>query len=257
MSNAVVTREEWIEARKELLQREKEVTRLRDKMLAERRALPWVKIEKDYMFESESGPVSLPDLFDGRSQLIIQHFMFGPDWEEGCPGCSFGADHVGGALVHLENHDVTYVAVSRAPLAKIREYHVRMGWPFRWVSSFGSDFNFDFGVSFTPEQIASGTGRYNFSDQPVDSDELPGGSSFYKNEAGEIFHTFSEFGRGGEESITTYMILDTAPLGRNETEGMGDWMRRHDTYEHQPKNYTPKHAAVPVVSGGSGCGCEN
>ncbi|MGH2549926.1 MAG: DUF899 domain-containing protein [Thermomicrobiales bacterium] len=255
MNNAVVTRQEWIEARKELLQREKEVTKLRDKMLTERHALPWVKIDKDYVFESESGPVSLADLFDGRSQLIVYHFMFGPDWEEGCPGCSFLSDHVGGTLAHLENHDVTFVSVARAPLAKIQAYHARMGWPFRWVSSFGSDFNFDFGVSFTPEQIANGTGRYNFSEEAVGSDELPGASAFYKDEKGDIYHTYSEFGRGGEEEITTYMYLDIAPLGRNEADGMGDWMRRRDTYEHQPKDYTPQHANVPVVSGGSGCGC--
>lgn len=255
MEHAVATREAWNDARIALLKHEKEMTKLRDKIRAERQSLPWVKIDKDYAFESESGKVSLVDLFDGRSQLIIYHFMFGPDWEEGCPGCSFQCDHVAGALVHLENHDVTFVAVSRAPLPKIQAYHARMGWPFRWVSSFGSDFNYDFHVSFTPEQIANGTGRYNFSDQPVDMDELPGESAFYKNDAGEIFHTYTAYSRGNEEAITTYMYLDNAPLGRNETGDMMDWMRRHDTYEHQPKSYTPQHTTVPVVSGGSGCGC--
>jgi predicted dithiol-disulfide oxidoreductase (DUF899 family) len=253
MEHTVVSQEEWIEARKALLQREKEVTRLRDQMLRERQSLPWVKIEKDYVFDSESGPVALADLFDGRSQLIVYHFMFGPDWAEGCPGCSYLADHVGGTLAHLENHDVTWVAVSRAPLPKIQEYHARMGWPFRWVSSFGSDFNYDFGVSFTPDQIANGTGRYNYSDQPVESDELPGASAFYKNADGEIFHTYSEYARGGEEKLTTYMYLDIASLGRNEEGNMSDWMRRHDTYAHQPKSWTPNVEAVPVVSGGSTC----
>jgi predicted dithiol-disulfide oxidoreductase (DUF899 family) len=254
MEHAVVSREEWLEARKVLLQKEKEVTRLRDQMLRERRALPWVKIEKEYVFDSESGPVTLADLFDGRSQLIVQHFMLGPDWEEGCPGCSFGADHVAGALVHLENHDVTYVAVSRAPLARIQAYHARMGWPFRWVSSYNTDFNYDFNVSFTPEQIENKTGTYNFT-QVAGNDELPGDSAFYKNEAGEIFHTFSQYGRGGEEALTTYMYLDIAPKGRNEEGDMMDWMRRHDTYPHQPKSWTPAPVTIPVVSGGGGCGC--
>jgi predicted dithiol-disulfide oxidoreductase (DUF899 family) len=155
--NAIVSREEWLEARRRLLQLEKEETRLRDKVRAERRALPWVRMDKDYVFQAPDGEKRLADLFDGRSQLIVYHFMLGPDWDAGCTGCSFHSDHVDGALVHLNNHDVTYVAVSRAPIEKIEAYRKRMGWKFPWVSSYGSDFNFDFHVSFTPEELASGS----------------------------------------------------------------------------------------------------
>jgi len=254
MDHAVVSQQEWLAARTALLAQEKAVADQFDQMLRDRQALPWVKVEKDYVFDGPDGPVTLSELFDGRSQLVIQHFMFMPEWDEGCPGCSFLADHIGPTLVHLENHGVTYVAVSRAPIEKIQPYHARMEWPFRWVSSANNDFNYDFNVSFTDEQIANGTGNYNFDEVP-DFGELPGSSAFYKNEAGEIFRTYSAYGRGGELTLTTYMVLDIAPLGRNEGGDMEDWMRRHDSYDHQPVNHAPKKTAVPVVSGGSGCGC--
>ncbi len=230
--NAIVSREEWLEARRRLLQLEKEETRLRDKVRAERRALPWVRMDKDYVFQAPDGEKRLADLFDGRSQLIVYHFMLGPDWDAGCTGCSFHSDHVDGALVHLNNHDVTYVAVSRAPIEKIEAYRKRMGWKFPWVSSYGSDFNFDFHVSFTPEELASGSVRYNFTEIPREQahDELPGLSSFHKNEKGEIFHTYSTYARGGEELIGTLMILDRAPFGRNEETTM-NFVKRHDEYE--------------------------
>jgi len=231
----VVSREEWLVARKTLLLKEKEETRMRDSVRAARLALPWVKVEKTYMFDTPYGRESLGDLFEGRSQLIVYHFMLGPDWEAGCPGCSFLADHFDGTMVHLEHHDVTLTAVSRAPLAKIEAYRKRMGWHFPWASSFGSDFNFDYGVSFTKEQLAKGTVNYNFTqiDSAQANDELPGLSAFTKNEAGEIFHTYSEYARGGEELIGTMMILDRAPKGRNEKSTM-DFVRRHDEYEDKP-----------------------
>ena len=234
--NPVVSREEWLEARRALLLREKEATHLRDKVNAERMALPWVKVDKDYMFDTPQGPKSLADLFDGRSQLMVYHFMFGPEWEAGCPGCSFLADHLDGTLPHLNHHDVTLVAVARAPLAKIEAYKKRMGWNFPWVSSFGSDFNFDYHVSFTPEDLAKDKVFYNFSPiAPSDAnDELPGLSAFYRNEKGEVFHTYSSYARGAEEILGTLMILDHAPKGRNEDSTM-DFVKRHDEYEEAPQ----------------------
>lgn len=233
--NAVVSREEWLEARRRLLELEKEETRLRDRVRAERRSLPWVKMEKDYVFHAPDGEKRLADLFDGRSQLVVYHFMLGPDWDAGCTGCSFQSDHIDGALVHLNNHDVTYVAVSRAPIGKIEAYRKRMGWKFPWVSSHGSDFNYDFHVSFTPEDLASGSVRYNFTEIPREQahDELPGLSAFYRNGKGEVFHTYSAYARGGEELIGTLMILDRAPFGRNEDATM-DFVKRHDEYEQKP-----------------------
>jgi predicted dithiol-disulfide oxidoreductase (DUF899 family) len=234
--NPVVSREEWLEARRALLLREKEATHLRDKVNAERMALPWVKVDKDYTFDTPQGPKSLADLFDGRSQLMVYHFMFGPEWEAGCPGCSFLGDHLDGTLPHLNHHDVTLVSVARAPLAKIEAYKKRMGWNFPWVSSFGSDFNFDYHVSFTPEDLAKDKVFYNFSPiAPADAnDELPGLSAFYKNEKGEVFHTYSSYARGAEEILGTLMILDHAPKGRNEDSTM-DFVKRHDEYEEAPQ----------------------
>lgn len=260
MEHAVVSQAEWLEARKAHLQHEKELTKLRDRLLEERRALPWVKIETEYVFESANGPITLSELFDGRSQLIIQHFMLGPGWDEGCPGCSFGADHITGALVHLENHDVSYVAVSRAPLAEIERYHARMSWPFPWVSSNGNSFNYDFNVSFTPEQLAAGPVLYNYREEKLQGGEQPGWSVFYKNENGEIFHTYSTYGRGNEEIASTLMLLDMTPLGRNDgpAGNMSGWVRRHDDYDHPLVSHAPQREAVPAVSGGScGCGCEH
>jgi predicted dithiol-disulfide oxidoreductase (DUF899 family) len=233
----IVSREEWLAARRALLAKEKEATRLRDRVNAERLALPWVKVEKTYVFDTPQGKKSLAELFDGRSQLIVYHFMFGPDWAAGCPGCSFLADHIDGALPHLEHHDVTMIAVSRAPLPKIAAYKRRMGWRFPWVSAFGNDFNYDYHVSFTRDALASGKVFYNFSEtEPGDggNDELPGLSAFYRDAAGDIFHTYSSYARGPEELIGTLMILDRAPKGRNETTIM-DFVRRHDEYEAPAK----------------------
>ncbi len=235
MQNSVVSRDEWLEARKALLAREKELTRARDRVNAERLALPWVKVDSDYVFDTPSGHKTLADLFDGRSQLMINHFMFGPDWDAGCPGCSFFADHIDGMLPHLNNHDVTLITVSRAPLEKIEAYKNRMNWHFPWVSSFGSEFNYDFNVSFTKEQLASGAVTYNFRETPSEKahDELPGLSAFYRNDKGQIFHTYSQYARGGEETLGTLMILDHAPLGRNET-GTLSFVKRKDEYVAKP-----------------------
>ena len=228
----VVSQAEWLAARRALLAREKEAVRLRDSINAQRLALPWVKIEKPYRFATPAGDQSLAELFAGRSQLIVYHFMFGPEWQAGCPGCSFLADHLDGALPHLEHHDVTLTAVSRAPLAKIEAYKRRMGWRFPWVSSFGSDFNYDFHASFTPEDLADGKVFYNFAeiDAAHAAPELPGLSAFYKDHSDEVFHTYSSYARGPEELIGTLMILDRAPKGRNEGTIM-DFVRRHDEYE--------------------------
>ena len=232
----IVSREEWLAARRALLAKEKEATRLRDRVNAERLALPWVKVEKNYVFDTPQGKKSLAELFDGRSQLIVYHFMFGPDWAAGCPGCSVLADHIDGALPHLEHHDVTMIAVSRAPLPDIAAYKRRMGWRFPWVSAFGNDFNYDYHLSFTRDALASGKVFYNFSEtEPGEgNDELPGLSAFYRDAAGDIFHTYSSYARGPEELIGTLMILDRAPKGRNETTIM-DFVRRHDEYEAPAK----------------------
>lgn len=230
--HAVVSRQEWLDARRKLLALEKEETHLRDRINAERQVLPWVRIEKDYRFDTPDGEKGLGDLFEGRSQLIVYHFMLAPGWEAGCDGCSFLADHLDGALVHLNHHDVTLVAVSRAPLAEIEAYRRRMGWRFPWVSSHGSDFNYDYHVSFTPEQIASGRIFYNFAeiDASQGLSDLHGLSSFQRDEGGSVFHTYSSYARGAEELIGALMILDRAPKGRNEKTTM-DFVRRHDEYE--------------------------
>ena len=231
----VVSREEWLAARRALLVSEKEATRLRDKVNAERLALPWVRVDEAYVFETPAGRRTLADLFDGRGQLIVYHFMLGPGWAAGCPGCSFLADHFDSALRHIEHHDVTVTAVSRAPLPEIAAYKRRMGWRFPWASSFGSDFNYDYHVSFTPDDLARGEVFYNFTMIPTADahDELPGLSAFVKDEAGAVFHTYSSYARGPEELIGALMILDRAPNGRNERTTL-DWVRRHDEYEELP-----------------------
>ncbi|KQV32508.1 thioredoxin [Rhizobium sp. Root1203] len=236
MQNQVVSREEWLEARRALLLKEKEATHLRDRVNAERMALPGVKVDKPYVFDTPQGRKTLSDLFDGRTQLLVYHFMLGPEWDAGCPGCSFLSDHVDGTLPHLNNHDVTWVAVSRAPLEKIEAYKARMGWKFPWASSSGTDFNFDYQVSFTPQDLARGQVVYNFSAIDADdaNDELPGMSAFYKNEKGEVFHTYSSYARGLEEMVGTLMILDRAPKGRNEDSTM-NFVKRHDEYEPAQK----------------------
>jgi predicted dithiol-disulfide oxidoreductase (DUF899 family) len=233
MHHRVVSRDEWLAARKAHLAKEKELTRLRDQLSAERRELPWVRIEKLYVFDGPHGKETLADLFDGRSQLIIKHFMLGPGWQEGCVGCSFEVDHIEGALVHLEHHDVSYVVVSRAPLPEIEAFKRRMGWRFKWVSSYGSDFNYDFHVSFTPEEIEKGEAYYNYELRKVGIDELSGRSVFYKDANGDVFHTYSSYGRGGDLMLGTYNILDLMPKGRNEigpNHNMTDWVRHHDRY---------------------------
>jgi predicted dithiol-disulfide oxidoreductase (DUF899 family) len=230
----VVSQEKWIEARRALLAEEKAWTRERDRLAEKRRALPWVKVEKNYVFEAADGRrLTLADLFDGRSQLVVYHFMFGPDWEEGCPGCSLLSDQVDGARQHFEHNDVSFVAVSRAPIAKLEAYRKRMGWTFRWVSSGGSDFNFDYHVSFPEGTRARGV-FYNFEQQDdPEMDELPGVSIFYKDDDGAIYHTYSTYGRGAEVFLPVYSWLDVVPKGRNETKNgnLMDWVKRHDRYE--------------------------
>jgi predicted dithiol-disulfide oxidoreductase (DUF899 family) len=229
----IVGRDEWLAARTELLASEKEFTRMRDQLSAERRALPWVRVEKHYVFDGPDGPETLADLFGGRSQLIVKHFMLGPGWSEGCVGCSFELDHVDGILVHLAQRDVSYVAVSRAPLAEIEPFRKRMGWHLKWVSSHGNDFNYDFNVSFTPEEIAAGEGYYNYARGKVPIDEMSGRSVFTKDANGEVFHTYSSYGRGGEDLLGTYRYLDIVPKGRDETGlrgNLSDWVRHHDRY---------------------------
>lgn len=228
----VVPHAEWLAARSEFLAKEKEFTRLRDELSRQRRTLPWEKVEKRYEFDSTNGKVTLADLFDGRSQLIVYHFMFGPGWQEGCPSCSYVSDHFDGSLVHLANRDTTLVVVSRAPLAEIEAFKKRMGWKFQWVSSFGSDFNFDFHVSFTPEERASGKVEYNYAKGEFPSEEGPGASVFAKDAAGEVFHTYSSYARGLDILMGTYNLLDLVPKGRDE-DGLAftmSWVRHHDRY---------------------------
>jgi predicted dithiol-disulfide oxidoreductase (DUF899 family) len=229
----VVSREEWLRARKALLAREKELTHLRDQIARERRALPWVRIEKSYVFDAPEGKRTLAELFEGRRQLLVQHFMLGPGWEEGCPSCSFMADHTDGMNVHLAQRDITLVAISRAPQDEIERFRRRMGWQFKWVSSHGSNFNHDFHVSFTPEEEAKGEVDYNYSTQPFESEELPGISVFYKDDAGAVFHTYSTYRRGVEVMMGAYNMMDLTPKGRDEDElefGMS-WVRHHDRYD--------------------------
>jgi predicted dithiol-disulfide oxidoreductase (DUF899 family) len=229
----VVSHAEWLAARNEFLAKEKEFTRLRDELSRQRRELPWEKVEKTYEFDSAGGKVALADLFDGRSQLIVYHFMFGPGWPQGCPSCSFLADHFDGATIHLANRDTTLVVVSRAPLAEIEAFKKRMGWRFEWVSSFGSDFNFDYQVSFTPEQKASGTIDYNYAPAEFFAEEGPGASVFVRDGAGEVFHTYSSYARGLDILVGTYNFLDLVPKGRDE-DGLAfsmSWVRHHDKYD--------------------------
>ena len=230
-NSRVVSEAEWVEARKELLAQEKALTRARDAVSAARRRLPWVRVEKDYVFDTVNGPKTLRGLFGGRSQLIVYHFMWRKDLGEGCVGCSFLGDHIDGANLHLPARDVTLVVVSRAPLETLQAFRRRMGWRFTWASSEHSDFNFDYDVSFRPAELASGEVEYNYARTKASIEELPGISVFYKDEAGEIFHTYSSYGRGNEEVLGAYMYLDLVPKGRDEGEGtMGQWVRHHDRY---------------------------
>ena len=228
----VVSHVEWLAARREFLAKEKEFTRLRDELSRQRRTLPWEKVEKRYEFDSNNGKVTLADLFAGRGQLIVYHFMFGPGWEQGCPSCSYVADHFDGSTIHLANRDTTLTVVSRAPLVEIEAFRKRMGWKFQWVSSFGSDFNFDYHVSFTREEKASGKVHYNYAIGEFPSEEGPGASVFAKDAAGEVFHTYSSYARGLDILMGTYNLLDLVPKGRDE-DGLAfsmSWVRHHDRY---------------------------
>ena len=246
--NPIVSQEEWIEARRALLAQEKAHMEAGDELARQRRALPWVQITKPYIFDTPTGQASLADLFDGRSQLFLYHFMFAPDWEEGCTGCSFLCDHVDGARQHFEHHDLSFVAVSRAPIGKLETYRKRMGWNFRWVSAGHTDFNYDFHVSFPPERVKDGRITYNFTEQDYSPDcqELPGFSVFFKDEEGHVFHTCSSFSRGGEALLGAYQFIDQTPKGRmeNVNGNLMDWVKRHDRYENDGRS-----------TGSKGCGC--
>jgi predicted dithiol-disulfide oxidoreductase (DUF899 family) len=252
-ANSVVSNAEWTESRRELLAKEKELTRLRDEVSRTRRSLPWTKVEKTYEFLGGRGPETLASLFDGRSQLIVYHFMLGPGWAEGCKSCSFLADHFDGTLLHLAHRDVTFAVISRAPLNEIQAFQKRMGWSFKWVSSYGSAFNFDFGVSFTKEALAQGEVPYNYSMQRFGADEAPGVSVFYKDK-GEVFHTYSSFGRGLDIFVGTYNLLDLTPKGRDE-DGLAfsmSWVRHHDRYDDNYRVDT-REGYVPPKIGAQCC----
>jgi predicted dithiol-disulfide oxidoreductase (DUF899 family) len=228
----VVSEAEWLVARKDLLTREKDLTRLRDEVSRHRRELPWVKVNKEYLFNGPSGQETLADLFDGRSQLIVYHFMFGPDWEEGCKSCSYLADHFDGANWHLPHRDVSFAVISRAPLPKLEVYKKRMGWRFKWLSSYGNDFNFDYHVSATDEEQAKSEMYYNYATQEWVKEEMPGLSVFYKDEDGDVFHTYSTYARGLDILVGAYNFLDLVPNGRDEEpfDFAMEWVRRHDQY---------------------------
>jgi predicted dithiol-disulfide oxidoreductase (DUF899 family) len=229
----IVSQDEWFAAHAQHLVKEKELTRLRDQLSAARRELPWVRVEKNYIFDTTNGKKTLSDLFAGRSQLVVKHFMFGPGWQEGCVGCSFEVDHIEGALVHLEHHGVTFVAISRAPLPEIEAFKQRMEWRFTWVSSYGSDFNSDFHVSFTKDDLAKGPTYYNYRVRETQAEgEAPGLSVFHRDASGTIFHTYSCYGRGLDILNGAYHHLDVLPKGRDEA-GLSypqEWVKHHDKY---------------------------
>jgi predicted dithiol-disulfide oxidoreductase (DUF899 family) len=234
-NHPIVSRQQWLAERQKLMAREKELTRLGDQIAGERRALPWVKMDKEYLFDTPVGRRPLADLFDGRRQLVMQHFMFAPGWDQGCKSCSYMADHTDATLPHLAQRDTAFVAVSCAPLAEIESFRRRMGWTFPWVSSHGTTFNRDFHVTFTPEERKSGAADYNFGSVPP-GDEMPGVSVFWKDDAGTVFHTYSTYGRGVEVMMHTYRLLDLTPEGRDE-DGLDftmAWVRHHDRYETAP-----------------------
>ncbi len=232
-THPIVSPKEWLPARQALLAKEKEFSRQRDALSAARRELPWVKVEKAYVFDGPGGQETLADLFDGRSQLIVYHFMMGPDWEEGCKSCSFLADHFDGGVVHLEQRDTTFVVVSRAELPKIEVFKKRMGWRFKWVSSYGSDFNRDYHVTFTDDEISNASAYYNYKKGTFPSDEAPGLSVFTKDAGGDVFHTYSSYARGLDMLLGAYNFLDLVPKGRDEAalQWSMEWVRHHDRYE--------------------------
>jgi predicted dithiol-disulfide oxidoreductase (DUF899 family) len=229
-NHPVVSGKEWLAARTALLVKEKEFTRLRDELSQQRRELPWEKVDKPYVFDGPQGKEALADLFEGRSQLVVYHFMFSPEWDEGCKHCSFWADNFNGIGIHLNHRDVTLVAVSRAPLAKIEPFKKRMGWTFKWVSSVANDFNHDYHVWFTPEDIHSGAVFYNYSKAKMDLADREGVSVFYKNENGDVFHTYSAYARGIDLLNTAYHYVDLVPKGRDEGRSPQSWVRHHDRY---------------------------
>jgi len=229
-THPVVTQEEWFAARKQLLAEEKEFTRLRDQLSQKRRDLPWVKVTKDYVFDSPNGKQPLSELFHDQSQLMVYHFMLGPDWEEGCKSCSFWADNFEGIDIHLKHRDISFLAISRAEIEKIEAYKKRMGWTFNWVSSFNNDFNYDFQASFTTDQKNKNEVFYNYIKQPYFSDEMAGVSVFIKDEQNCIFHTYSTYARGLDILNGAYNHIDLAPMGRNEEDGIMSWLRHHDQY---------------------------
>jgi predicted dithiol-disulfide oxidoreductase (DUF899 family) len=243
-THSTVSRDKWLEARLDLLAAEKDLTWRSDEVARLRQQLPWVRVDKNYLFEGPEGRVTLADLFDGRSQLIVQQFMLAPGWEQGCKSCSYMADHTDGMTIHLAHRDATMVAISRAPFAEIERFRQRMGWKFKWVSSYGTDFNYDFGVSFTPEEVANGKINYNFGNRPLSIEELPGVSVFAKDEAGNVFHTYSTYGRGVEVMMGTYRMLDLTPKGRDEGGKNMSWVRHHDRYEPElPAKAAPAEAS--------------
>jgi predicted dithiol-disulfide oxidoreductase (DUF899 family) len=229
----VVSHEEWLKARRDLLVKEKEFTRLRDELSQRRRELPWEAVDKNYVFEGPHGKEALTDLFEGRSQLVIYHFMFDPSWDAGCPHCSFWADNFNGTIVHLNQRDTTMIAVSHAPYGKLAAYEKRMAWNFKWLSSFGTDFNFDYHVSFTPEEVRNKTAFYNFAIQPTPGTDAPGVSVFYRDQSGRVFHTYSAYARGIDLLNAAYNYLDLTPRGRDEAGQKNPqfWVRRRDEYE--------------------------
>lgn len=230
MNHPVVSHDEWIAARTAFLAKEKELTRLRDEVSAQRRELPWERVAKEYVFDGPDGKESLADLFANRSQLVVYHFMFAIDWNAGCPHCSHWADSFNGAISHLNARDVSFVAVSHAPYEKLAAYHRRMGWTFKWMSSFANDFNRDFDVAFTPEEVASHRAFYNFTMQDPRAPEREGITVFYKNDAGEIFRTYSTYARGIDAMCVDYQYVDLTPKGRDEGDRGPYWVRRHDEY---------------------------
>jgi predicted dithiol-disulfide oxidoreductase (DUF899 family) len=229
--HAVVSHDEWLSARTALLEKEKEFTRLRDELSLERRELPWEEVNKEYVFDGPNGKQTLPQIFEGRSQLIVYHFMFDPSWDAGCKHCSFWADNFNGIIVHLNHRDATMVAVSRAPYSKLAAYQKRMGWNFRWFSSSESGFNFDYGVSFTPEEVAKKEGYSNYRTQDPRGTEQAGVSLFYKDPGGRVFHTYSAYARGIDMLNGAYNFLDLSPKGRDEGDRPQFWVRRHDEYD--------------------------
>lgn len=250
----IVSQSEWIAARKAFLESEKRFTRARDELSKQRRELPWVRVDKDYVFEGPNGKTTLAELFDGRSQLIVYHFMLGPDWPEGCKSCSYLSDHWDGATIHLAHRDVTFLCISRAPYDQIAAFKKRMGWRFNWVSSFGNDFNRDFHVSFTKDEMDGKKAYYNYEPRGFPVAEAPGASVFFKNDKSEVFHTYSTYGRGLDILVGTYNLLDLVPKGRDEDElkmSMA-WVRHHDRYD----DAAPDQAAAaqqPIVKA-SCCG---